>query len=37
VDFQDTISGSNFWGPATISNGVVYIGSQDGTLYAVGA
>ena len=32
--FQDTSTGSNFWGSATISNGIVYIGNQDGKLYA---
>jgi outer membrane protein assembly factor BamB len=32
--FQDTSTGSNFWGAATISNGIVYIGNQDGKLYA---
>jgi len=33
---QDTSSGSNFWGAAAISNGHVYIGNQDGNLYAFG-
>ena len=32
--FKDSTSGSNFWGAATISNGIVYIGNQDGKLYA---
>jgi hypothetical protein len=32
--YQDTNSGSGFWGPASISNGVAYIGNQDGTLFA---
>jgi hypothetical protein len=32
--YQDTNSGSDFWGPASISNGVAYIGNQDGTLFA---
>ena len=32
--YQDTNSNSNFWGPASISNGVAYIGNQDGTLFA---
>jgi outer membrane protein assembly factor BamB len=31
---QDTTSGSDFWGAAAISNGQVYIGNQDGNLYA---
>jgi outer membrane protein assembly factor BamB len=34
--FQDTNSGSNFWGAASISNGMMYIGNQDGHLYAFG-
>jgi polyvinyl alcohol dehydrogenase (cytochrome) len=34
--YQDTNSGSNFWGPVTISNGIAYIGNQDGNLYAFG-
>jgi outer membrane protein assembly factor BamB len=36
--YQDTAtpSSSNFWGPATISNGQVYVGNQDGSLYAFG-
>jgi outer membrane protein assembly factor BamB len=33
---QDTNSGSNFWGAPAISNGHVYIGNQDGKLYAFG-
>jgi outer membrane protein assembly factor BamB len=32
--YQDTNPGSNFWGPASISNGLAYIGNQDGTLFA---
>lgn len=32
--YQDTNSGSDFWGPASISNGVAYVGNQDGTLFA---
>lgn len=32
--YQDTTSGSNFWGALTISNGQVYAGNQDGNLYA---
>lgn len=31
---QDKNSGSNFWGALTISNGNVYAGNQDGSLYA---
>jgi polyvinyl alcohol dehydrogenase (cytochrome) len=31
---HDASSGSNFWGPAAISNGTVYIGNQDGKLVA---
>jgi hypothetical protein len=34
--YQDTNAGSDFWGPASIANGVAYIGNQDGTLYAFG-
>jgi len=34
--YQDTLTGSNFWGPAAISNGIAYIGNQDGNLYAFG-
>jgi outer membrane protein assembly factor BamB len=33
--FHDASSGSNFWGPAAISNGTVYIGNQDGKLVAL--
>jgi len=32
--YQDSNSASDFWGPASISNGVAYIGNQDGTLFA---
>jgi polyvinyl alcohol dehydrogenase (cytochrome) len=32
--FEDGSSGSNFWGPAAISNGTAYIGNQDGKLVA---
>ncbi len=32
--FHDTSSGSNFWGPAAISDGTVYLGNQDGKLVA---
>jgi outer membrane protein assembly factor BamB len=34
---QDTNSGSDFWGAPAISNGRVYVGNQDGNLYAFGA
>jgi outer membrane protein assembly factor BamB len=34
--FQDTHPNSNFAGPASISNGVLYQGNIDGTLYAFG-
>lgn len=34
--YQDTASGSNFWGSPSISNGMVYTGNQDGNLYAFG-
>lgn len=33
---QDTKSNSHFYGPASISNGVLYIGNFDGYLYAFG-
>lgn len=32
--FKDTATGSDFYGPAAISNGVVYVGNMDGKLYA---
>jgi outer membrane protein assembly factor BamB len=32
--YQDTTSGSKFWGAPTISNGQVYVGNQDDKLYA---
>jgi polyvinyl alcohol dehydrogenase (cytochrome) len=32
--YQDTSAGSNFWGSASVSNGVLYVGNQDGNLYA---
>lgn len=35
--YQDSNSGSNFWGPASVANGVAYIGNQDGTLFAFGS
>jgi polyvinyl alcohol dehydrogenase (cytochrome) len=34
--YTDSSSGSAFWGPASISKGVVYIGNQDGRLDAIG-
>jgi polyvinyl alcohol dehydrogenase (cytochrome) len=34
--YQDTASGSKFWGPPVISNGQVYVGNQDKNLYAFG-
>jgi polyvinyl alcohol dehydrogenase (cytochrome) len=34
--YQDTNGGSDFWGAPTISNGQVYVGNQDGNLYAFG-
>lgn len=34
--YLDTSSGSHFWGGASISNGRVYVGNQDGTLDAFG-
>ena len=33
--YQDPNANSVFWGAASISNGVIYIGNQDG-LYALG-
>lgn len=32
--YRDTHSGSKFWGAPTISNGQLYVGNQDGNLYA---
>ena len=32
--YNDTNSGSRFWGWASVSNGVLYIGNNDGRLYA---
>jgi outer membrane protein assembly factor BamB len=32
--YEDSASGSDFWGAMTIANGVVYAGNQDGNLYA---
>jgi len=34
--FQDTSTTSNFWGPGSISNGILYAGNKDGKLYALG-
>jgi len=34
--YQDSSSGSDFWGAPAISNGHAYSGNQDGTLYAFG-
>jgi outer membrane protein assembly factor BamB len=34
--YQDSSSGSDFWGAPAISNGHAYFGNQDGTLYAFG-
>ena len=34
--FTDSNSNSNFYGPASISNGVLYIGDFDGLMYAFG-
>jgi outer membrane protein assembly factor BamB len=34
--YQDTNSGSLFYGAASISNGVLYVGNQDGHLYTLG-
>lgn len=31
---QDSSAGSRFWGPASVSDGIAYIGNQDGILYA---
>ena len=33
--YHDGSAGSNFWGPAAISNGTAYIGNQDGKLVAL--
>jgi outer membrane protein assembly factor BamB len=35
-NFRDSDSTSKFWGAATVSNGVLYIGTKNGTLYAFG-
>src|SRR5205807_2000101 len=34
--YQDTLSTSNFWGAASISNGMLYEGNKDGFVYAFG-
>ncbi len=34
--YQDTNSGSHYWGGASISNGRVFIGNMDGRLDAFG-
>jgi len=34
--FQDSNANSNFWGPGSFSNGVLYEGNKDGKLYAFG-
>jgi outer membrane protein assembly factor BamB len=34
--FEDSGSGSIFYGPASISHGIIYIGNMDGHLYAIG-
>lgn len=34
--YQDTNNNSHFYGPASISNGVIYTGNVDGNLYAFG-
>jgi outer membrane protein assembly factor BamB len=34
--YQDTNSGSLFYGAASISNGVLYVGNRDGHLYTLG-
>ena len=34
--FQDKNTGSKFYAPASISNGVLYVGNADGKLYAIG-
>ncbi len=34
--FHDTTKGASFWGPASISNGVLYQGDSHGNLYAFG-
>lgn len=34
--YQDSASGSAFWGAPSISHGIVYMGNQDGNLFAFG-
>jgi outer membrane protein assembly factor BamB len=34
--YQDKHGGSRFWGAPTVSGGRVYVGNQDGRLYAFG-
>jgi len=34
--FHDGAAASRFWGTATVSNGVIYMGNRDGYLYAFG-
>lgn len=34
--YQDSTSGSDFWAAPSVSNGMVYMGNQDGNLYAFG-
>lgn len=34
--FHDDNAASRFWGTATVSNGIIYIGNRDGYLYAFG-
>jgi len=34
--YLDTFKNANFWGAATISNGILYEGSRSGRLFAFG-
>jgi polyvinyl alcohol dehydrogenase (cytochrome) len=34
--FEDSGVSSDFWGPPSISHGIIYIGNMDGSLYAIG-
>jgi len=34
--YTDPAIVSNFWGAASVSNGVLYMGNKDGNLYAFG-
>jgi polyvinyl alcohol dehydrogenase (cytochrome) len=34
--YKDSSANSTFWAPASISNGVLYLGNKDGILYAFG-